>query len=225
MTTLRHDGLSALNISTSAFHREFLDRRILPQAARAAIDAGIRPTVNVVSSRGHGLDGVREELGALAAQVDFVVMPCLPSGRSDGPIADEEFVRELQAPPGDCRDDFKKLAVDQHGDVFPCCSPGGFTAPLRLGNIYEPLAGPTAQAIALRRLLSILHEVGPGFFLPFVRAAYPHERALEKFSDKCHLCHVLLSDPRYTAVVHEAGERLFQSLESGEDLTPLSRRY
>ena len=224
MALLRGDGLSAVHISTSEFHREFLDRRIVPQAVRAAIDAGIRPTVNVVSSRDYGLDEVRTELGSMANQVTFVVMPCLPSGRPGKQIADKEFVRELDAPGGDCSHDFKKLAIDQHGNVFPCCSPGGFTAPLRLGNIHEPNSGSKAQAIALPRLLSILHEVGPGFFLPFVRAAYPQDPTLEKFSDKCHLCHVLLSDPKYTAVVHDASEHLFQSLEKSVEKRPLSDR-
>ena len=215
MAMLRSDGLAALHISTSAFHREFLDACILPQAVRAAVDAGLRPTINVVASRGHGLAEVREALGPLADAVDYVVMPCLPAGRAEHSIDNTEFVQEQQSPHGDCREDFRKLALDQQGDLYPCCSPGGFTAPLRLGNIHA--ARPGEAPNGLLRLLSILHEVGPGYFLPFVRAAYPQDLALARFSDKCHLCHVLLSDDRYTAVVHWAGERLFRSLETGRD--------
>jgi hypothetical protein len=198
---LREAGLTTLWISTSVFHREFVRLETVAAAVAAGLAAGLEVNVNVVTSAGLSCAPVRAALGADAARVRIAVMPCLPAGRAADAVAAEEYDPGEVMPLGNCRRHFAKLAVDLDGTVWPCCSPGGFTEPLRLGSTREtPLGEIVAQAGA-NPLIAILEEVGPAFFLPFLRASDAADELPPRFADQCHLCHAMLSSPRAAAVV------------------------
>jgi hypothetical protein len=205
---LRGDGLTALCISTSQFHQEFIGLSTVVAAAAASRRAGLVTTVNVVASAGLQPNTVRDALGDLAGEVGIVVMPCLPTGRAAAEVDADEWPGQTMQPLGNCRHHFQKLAVDLAGDVWPCCSPGGFTPALRLGNAHgTPIDRIAAQA-AENPLLAVLDAVGPAFFLPFLRAAGLADTLPDRFADQCHLCHAMLSDRRAAAVVAAACRQL-----------------
>ena len=217
LRTLRDAGLTSLCISTSAFHQEFLSSARLSAAVALALDAGLAVTVNIVGSATFGRPSVERSLGELADRVEVVVMPLLPSGRAATQAGIEEFEGAVAAPMGNCRHHFSKLAIDRRGDAYPCCSPGGFTDPLRLGNVYRDGLSAVLESAGQSRLLAILEEVGPAYFLPFLRAsgmALP-----ETFSDQCHLCHFMLSDEAMNKVVSRATDQLFEELEGLNAMT------
>jgi MoaA/NifB/PqqE/SkfB family radical SAM enzyme len=217
---LKTSGLRAVHISTSVFHQEFVDLSTVISAASTALLVGLKATINLVSTSSLSDEEIRIALGELSDKVEIIVMPCLPAGRAATLVDDEEFVCEQVTPQGNCREHFKKLAVDRSGNVYPCCSPGGFTAPLLMGNVQNASLSSILEASANNKLLAILESVGPQFFLPFLRAAAIEPPLPERFSDQCHLCHVMLSSSSYAETIRNASERLFWELAT----LPLTER-
>jgi MoaA/NifB/PqqE/SkfB family radical SAM enzyme len=209
---LAASGLRAIHISTSVFHREFVAAETVSRAARMALHVGLKVTLNVVLTSTLSRRDIEAELGDLVEQVNIVVMPCLPAGRGRTDVADFEFALRMEQPHGNCKEHFRKLAVDLSGDVYPCCSPGGFTAPLRMGNLQNTPLDEILAASAGSKLLAILESVGPQFFLPFLRAAELHLPLPGGFSDQCHLCQLMLSEESYADTIAHACEQLFAEL-------------
>lgn len=220
LAELKELGLRAINISTSVFHQEFLNLAKIIDAANIALSVGLTVTINLVSTSSLSREKLQNALGVLADKVEIVVMPCLPAGRGATRVRDDEFTRDFTVPHGNCREHFKKLAVDSSGQVFPCCSPGGFTTPLLMGNVRESSLSSILESSAESKLLAILEAVGPQFFLPFLRAAAVEPALPEKFSDQCHLCNLMLSSPGYAETINQASEQLFAELF---DLEPSDR--
>lgn len=212
LSDLQADGLTSLCISTSQFHQEFIRVETVVAAVAAALRVGLRTTINVVASADFQPEVVRAALGDLADKVGIAVMPCLPTGRAMAEVEAQELPSFTAQPLGNCRHHFQKLAVDLDGDVWPCCSPGGFTAPLRMGNATQMPVNEIVAQSAGNPLLAILDAVGPAFFLPFVRDAGVSDDLPDRFADQCHLCHSMLSSPRVAAVVEAACRRLTQEI-------------
>jgi pyruvate-formate lyase-activating enzyme len=206
-------GLTSLVLSTSLFHGEFVSRDAVAAAATAALDQGLEVTINVVASSSYSAEDAAAAFEALAADVRFVVMPLIPTGRAAEMIESSHFPPPAPAVPlGNCSRHFRKMAVDTKGDLYPCCSPGGFTPALKLGNIAEaPLADVAGRARS-HPVLSILDSVGPAFFLPFVRAAGVDEGLPGGFVDQCHLCHAIFSSKPAAAVARAAAGELMTQL-------------
>ena len=214
LNELRGYGLRAINLSTSVFHQEYIARSILAKAARMGLEAGLDVCINLVSTSSLTGEDLKSALGDLSKQVEFVVMPCLAAGRGAAAVREEELERGFEAPPGNCREHFTKLAIDRSGQVYPCCSPGGFTPPLLMGNVRESPLGSIWERSTDNKLLAILEEVGPQFFLPFLRRAALDPALPERFSDQCDLCNFILSKANYAAIVAEVSEQLFDELGS-----------
>lgn len=212
LSELKTSGLRGINISTSVFHQDFINLESVINAARSALHVGLRVTINLVSTSSFSKGKLKTILGDLSEQVVIVVMPCLPAGRGTTDVTDEEFVREFAMPPGNCEEHFKKLSVDTSGNIYPCCSPGGFTSPLLMGNVKHSSLRSTVDDSADNTLLAILESVGPQFFLSFLRSANVEPELPEKFSDQCHLCNVILSSESYAQTINQAAEQLFAEL-------------
>jgi MoaA/NifB/PqqE/SkfB family radical SAM enzyme len=212
LSELRHCGLRAVNLSTSVFHQEHINLSVLVEAASVALRAGLDVCINLVSSSGLKEESLRTALGDLSKKIEIVVMPCLAAGRGATAVRAEEFERGFESPPGNCREHFRKLAVDGSGQVYPCCSPGGFTPPLLLGSVRQSSLRSIWESSADNKLLAILEEVGPQFFLPFLRKAALEPPPPEKFSDQCDLCNFMLSTKVYAETVAKVSEQLFEQL-------------
>ncbi|HEY5724057.1 MAG TPA: radical SAM protein [Allosphingosinicella sp.] len=212
LAALKNQGLSGLAISTSVFHREFVDIGTVAAAAEAGLAARLDVVINVVESADLNEEVVRAELGKLADRLRFVVMPLLPTGRAASEIASDQYQSAFSRPLGNCARHFRKLAVDVAGNVYPCCSPGGFTPALRIGGIDDKSLAEIVRDRGINPLISILDSVGPAFFLPFVRAAGADADLPDSFVDQCHLCHAMLSSPAAAAVVTEMSGQLMAEL-------------
>jgi hypothetical protein len=106
------------------------------------------------------------------------------------------------------------MAIDPFGDVYPCCSPGGFTPPLRLGNVENDTLQTLMRRAETNRLLAVLETVGPGFFLPFLRQKTAGTKLSKKFTDQCHLCHEILSNESYHHIIMNAVQQLFDEVNA-----------
>lgn len=220
-------GLASVNVSISPFHLEFTSVDRIVTAASVAYQLGLLVRVNVVQTPTFTVEQVREHFGSVADQVEFVPMPCIPAGRAAGEVASADLPIRREVRMGNCRSFFAKVAVTATGDVYPCCSPGGFTPPLRGGSLAtEPLA-EIIRRMEGSTLIRVLEALGPSFFLPFVSARLGRDLVAEGLVDQCHLCHTLMSEPELTRVVDSALTQLDEELRQLdldlEDIAALAR--
>jgi MoaA/NifB/PqqE/SkfB family radical SAM enzyme len=214
LSSLQRDGLTSVCISTSVYHQEFVPLGRVVMAARTSVDLGLTTTINVVKSASLSIEEVKNEFGSLANELNFVVMPCLPTGRASLDVSVTEFEFVEASPYGNCRAHFRKLAIDTVGEVYPCCSPGGFTPPLRLGNVKNSGIASIVLDSYDNPLIAILEEVGPTFFLPFLRTKMSDKDIPHEFADQCHLCHYMLSEPELASIVLSACDQFRTEISS-----------
>lgn len=220
---LHADGLRCLTLSVSQFHLRFTTPEKLCTAVRAALDLGMVTRVNVVRTTTFGEADVRRLLGDLAGRAEFVSIPCIPTGRATDLVFMDELPLSPGVPTGSCAQHFTKLAVTAAGEAFPCCSPGGFTAPLKVGDVTRQPVGEILAGMARNPLLQVLHHVGPAFFAPFIVRALGREALRDAYVDQCHLCHSIMSDARLYAVVESILDALTQELAALHiDITALA---
>ncbi len=208
LASLREDGLRGLNISTSRFHLDFIRTERLVFAAQAAVDLGLVTRVNYVTTRSFHLEDSKRLFGQLADALEFMPMPCIPAGRAAEQVAPDEFEPRPGLPLGSCERFFRNLAIDYTGGAYPCCSPGGFTEPLRVGNIREQSVDEILDGMDQNLLIQILRSLGPTYFAPFIRDRLGETALDGPFVDQCHFCHTIMSDTRMEAVVRDAVAQL-----------------
>jgi len=208
LSGFREDGLRCLNLSTSPFHLEFIKPERLGIAVRAAHALGLVTRVNVVCTTSFGVEDARHALGEAADLAELVPIPCIPAGRAAEALTPDEFPVRPGIPLGTCAQHFTKLAVTTSGDVFPCCSPGGFTDPLKMGNALSESLEQIIDRMEHSLLLQVLSAFGPVFFVPFVEARLGVTRLGHDFVDQCHLCHTMMSDATMRDIVTQALEQL-----------------
>lgn len=204
LTGLHADGLRGLNISTSQYHLEFVRPERLAFAAQASVDLGMVTRVNYVTTRTFHLEDSRDLFGSLADELEFKAMPCIPAGRAADRVPVEDFELRPGLPLGSCARFFKSLAVDFDGDAYPCCSPGGFTEPLKLGNVRDQSVDAILSGVDRNLLVQVLRALGPTYFAPFIVDRLGEEALDTPFADQCHFCHTIMSDDAMRGVVGDA---------------------
>jgi MoaA/NifB/PqqE/SkfB family radical SAM enzyme len=91
---LKSAGLSALNVSTSIFHQEFINLSKVTTAVRAALELNLAARVNYVANSASEVEfALREKLGDLTDHIKIEVMPCLPVGRGGNSMSKEEILQ------------------------------------------------------------------------------------------------------------------------------------
>ncbi len=198
---LHQDGLRCLNLSISPFHLPFTTPEKWQAAAAAAVKLGMVTRVNCVCTRTFGLDDAHQLLGADADAVEFVPMPCIPTGRAAEFVLASELLLAPGIPTGSCAQHFTKLAVTADGEVFPCCSPGGFTPPLKVGDVRHDSVGEIIAGMTENPLIQILRSAGPSFFAPYITRALGPDALHKTYVDQCHLCHAIMTDDATRAVI------------------------
>jgi hypothetical protein len=138
----------------------------------------------------------------------------LPTGRAAVAIDPDDFCYRNEIPHGSCARQFTRLAITASGDVFPCCSPGGFTEPLKLGNANERSIGEILDGTGGNLLFHVLQSVGPSFFVPFIERQIGELKSERGFVDPCHLCHTIMSNSDTRRVVEDTIDQLGAELAS-----------
>lgn len=201
MRELRAAGLATLYVSSDTFHQAFVPvenvRRILRAGRKTGFFVGVKMHVTRQSLR---LPDLFEVLKEEMVESAIFESPLFPVGRAQKTLGPEDFFTKPGVPAEPCLQ-MNDLFVVPSGDVYPCCSAGGCTPPLRLGNVHE---APLAQ-ISARFQRSFFHSLlaqrGPGWFaqvligrelIPSLQPAYVH---------LCHLCYDLFSRPEWAAAV------------------------
>lgn len=224
LSKLRMDGLQGLNISTSQYHLQFIRPERLRFAAGAAVNLGLVTRINYVTTRSFQLDDSRHIFGPLADHLEFKAMPCIPTGRAAEQVDPNDLQLHSGVPIGSCERFFKSLAIDFNADAYPCCSPGGFTPPLRLGNVRETSIGGILDTLDDNLLIQILSALGPAYFAPFIEDKLGSKSIAGPFVDQCHFCHSMMTNQSMVEVIRATVAQLESDLSKLTwDLTTLLR--
>jgi MoaA/NifB/PqqE/SkfB family radical SAM enzyme len=205
---LKKAGLTSLNLSTSQFHLEFIPAGRIVTAARAATQIGLSVRINCIRTESFSAAAYRSLLAGIPESCEFVFIPCIPTGRAHDLVSIQELSRQNRIPQGCCRQHFTKLAVTTEGDVYPCCSPGGFTEPLKLGNLREDDLAMIVDRAQTSSLHQVLDTVGPSFFVAFIKNRLGPLALSQPFVDQCHLCNQIMSNPAMRSIVYAVVEQL-----------------
>lgn len=194
LTVLRDAGLSALAVSVSQYHQQYVPlqrvRRALATASALGIQTELKGAIIQSDLKSGGL--LEEWKRTLDADVIniFPVLPCLREGAE---LPDEEYYREPGLPHQACPGEVITVADD--GIARSCCSPG---TPDDFLNIADTTTVPLAE-IARRLGESgrhrILRETGPiGFANAVIAEGFGH-RLRNAYAGPCDLCWHIRSDP------------------------------
>ncbi len=205
-------GLRSLNISVSPFHLKHTTPLKLRYALNASLGLGLVTRVNCVCTQTFRIDDARELFKGIDDAVEFVEIPLIPAGRAATSVSKDELSLLVDVPSGSCARFFTKLAITVNGDVFPCCSPGGFTEPLTVGNVKRETISDIIGHMNDNLLIQVLSEVGPAFFVPFIKQAYGENALDQHFVDQCHLCHTIMSDKAIHGIIYEVLAKLSTEL-------------
>lgn len=157
---LIESGLTRIEISTSAYHREYISPSSVNNIIELCRERPIELSMHIRTNKSCGH---RENIALFDVdQVELMSQAIIPTGRAAVKIDGSEFTYSDGLPHGNCRHDLSFL-VKPNGDCYPCCGGSELTASLRLGNIKEESLKEIIDRLNRRRLLSILTGKGPSF--------------------------------------------------------------
>jgi MoaA/NifB/PqqE/SkfB family radical SAM enzyme len=201
-------GLDAINISADDFHQRHIPFERVKNCYSAASRLGLKTVIMCAAARssslrikdviqGLGDEGIhdirdgkpRTPVSALAVETGFV-----PVGRASD-IPEEEWLIGDGPVEGPCGDFLRDIGISPSGDVLPCCSAAGIVEGAILGNAKE------------RKLTEIIEEAidYPLFWTLSTEGPYTLAERLglmnKGYVNRCHLCHVVLTDPRLPQIL------------------------
>jgi hypothetical protein len=193
------NGLTGLAVSASAFHAPFVPSGRVVTALSTALRFGLRRFLKFPATAGsEGATEWAERVGCDLTGVtleQFAVMPALRAGVR---LPDHAYQRSPGIPAGSCPG--ATITYRETGDVFTCCTPGGFVGPLRIGHIAEDGFEAVFNRFATGGLQQVLRTEGPAGFVPHIRAAGLGHRLRDSYDGVCDLCTHMLSDPAMAEV-------------------------
>ncbi len=206
LSQLQNAGLTAIKVSMDIFHQEYVPLENIRNIITSSKEIGLFcQTQCVVTRSSEHLKDILPQLEEAALLIRFIEIPCVPVGRASRKIAPTDFIYRNGIPEHSCRL-MNDLTVLPNGEVYPCCSQGGFTPPLRLGSATDMPLAQLVERFQEDALYRRLLQSGPAWFLRAVQEAGLSSRLQQRYVDVCHLCHDLLSDPEIATVAREAAE-------------------
>jgi hypothetical protein len=195
-------GLDAINISCDDFHQRHIPFERVRSCYQAARSLGLKIVIMCSPSRSSVLRirGIAEMLGgegihvlgdgepggpvsALAVETGFV-----PVGRAASIPRDEWLIGESPVG-GPCRTVLRDIGIAPRGRVLPCCSAASLVEDLTLGNAREGGLADMIESASRRPVFRVLSTIGPAGIAEHLGITG------EGYVSRCHLCHVVLTDP------------------------------
>lgn len=194
LDALIEHGLTRLEISTSAYHRQFVDSAAVNNIILAGRGRPIELALHVRFSTSCGVEMNLAPFEGLD-EVELIRAPVMPVGRAATAIPADEFSFAEGFPRGSCQDDLS-LLINPKGDCFPCCGGSELSDHLRLGNIAEESLKDILLRAEERKLLPCLTEKGPTFIAQALRADGFKELIPGNYVNICDLCSSIFNVPR-----------------------------
>lgn len=194
LSVLYDSGLTALAVSVSRFHLEFVPLHRAKRALTIASAIGIRTTLKgAVTQRDLAPGGMLSSWKDTLDAERITIFPVLPYLREAQALADEEYYRDRGLPIQRCPGD--AVCVDFDGVARSCCTLVaddpflviGDTRQMPLKQIHDNLKRAGKQRI--------LRESGPIEFARGAIAAGIGHRLRKAYAGPCDLCLHIQADP------------------------------
>jgi len=210
LARLREAGLSMMTLSGDRWHLEFLPAELLRGAV--ALLREVKMPVVVT----YAMSGAQDPVAGFCALYGFDPAeirllgveggaPSTASVEADAPIwlsagpvtsmgraaawPDEACRRPLDAfADRGCAEVIQRPVIYPNGDLMACCSGGGPSEHLRVGNLSEAPLGVLFARMRARAALQLIHHGGPRALYEAVQAAHPERPPLQDCSSICELC-------------------------------------
>ena len=199
LTVLRDAGLTALAVSVSRFHQQFVPLHRAQRALAAASALGIRTTL-----KGAVIRSDLEPGGALSVWQDrldaqrITVFPVLPYLREGEVLSDEEYYRDRGLPMHRCPGD--AVCVDFNGIARSCCTLVAEDPFLVIGDAHQMPLKQIHETLRTAGKQRILRELGPIEFARGAIAAGLGHRLRKGYAGPCDLCLHIQADPQLRQV-------------------------
>jgi Radical SAM superfamily len=196
---LHEAGLTALAVSVSRFHLEYVP---LQRAQRALVMAGaigIRTTLKGAVTRSDLEPGgtLSEWQDTLDAE-RITIFPVLPYLRETAALADGEYYRDRGLPIQRCPGD--AVCVDFEGVARSCCTLGADDPFLVIGDVHKMPLRQIHDTLRHAGKQRILRESGPIEFARGAIAAGVGHRLRKAYAGPCDLCLHIQADPQLRQV-------------------------
>jgi Radical SAM superfamily/Phosphotransferase enzyme family/Iron-sulfur cluster-binding domain len=195
-------GIGHVEISLSAYHRQFVSNAHVQNVLDALADNGIDMVLQVRYDTEHSAVRLLDQFDR-PQKSRVIALPISGVGRGAtlAPLLIPRLEIE-QRPEGSCAHDLS-LTVNPIGNVYPCCCGAENTTGLRLGNIYETPISQIIEQLGKRPAIGCLATLGPAELLRMIAAkGYPVPETAGH-ATICELCVDLFNRPSVVAAVDE----------------------
>jgi hypothetical protein len=194
LTVLRDAGLTALSVSVSRFHQEYVPLERPRRVLAVANELGLWTELKGAVVRGDLQPGavLDQWKGALKASCTSI-FPVLPHLRAGQSLPETEYYRELGLPFHRCPGDM--VCVDFDGRARSCCTLDGNTDFLEIGDARRTALEEIHHRFRTAAKQRILRESGPIEFARQAIAAGVGDRLRKEYAGPCDLCLHIQSDP------------------------------
>jgi pyruvate-formate lyase-activating enzyme len=230
LAPLVRNGLTALLVSLDDFHLDEVTLESFRIAIESARAMGVLCQVQtVVTKSSRKADDFRAMLDGFASDpgVTWLESRCSPVGFASRQIDPDDLPSSRGVMMGGCTL-YRFIAVMPNGDVGLCCS--FFPSSLAVGNVHdEGLAEILARAESNSLVNAVFLWGGPTLVAEMLRREGRPEFAERSYTNVCHACHEILSDPEALALTRPALDAAKEELsdarrEAEEDLHYLDSR-
>jgi hypothetical protein len=192
-------GLTALAVSVSRFHVEFVPLHRARRALAVASALGIRTTLKgAVLRRDLAPGGILSEWNDTLDAERITIFPVLPYLREAEVLADEEYYRDRGLPIQRCPGD--AVCVDFDGVARSCCTLGADDPFLVIGDAHRTPLKQIHDNLKRAGKQRILRESGPIEFARGAIAAGIGHRLRKAYAGPCDLCLHIQADPELRQV-------------------------
>jgi MoaA/NifB/PqqE/SkfB family radical SAM enzyme len=210
---LKDMNVCEIEFSVDAMHGEFVPHQAISNIIYAAKEAKIKIILRMCTTKAHTAAELLKNIGNIDLNdVVIAISKVVPVGRAKSDIPLEELWVDPGIPVGACSHSLN-LTVAPNGDVFPCCVGSESCKSLRLGNCFEQSLKTIMKSSRGNFLLRALVSVGPAYYAALIQQTGIGHKLLSNYSNYCHLCNQIFTDPElYEVVAQIINRKVLDSL-------------
>lgn len=204
---LKSIGLNKISLSTDQYHNEFVPieniKNILDAGKKLDFPMDIGCVVTKNSKR---IGDIAKDIGDSLISTYIIEGPCLPIGNAANKIPKDEYIYINSEPKSKCSM-LNSLVVMCDGSAYPCCSQGGETDPLLLGNINEDSVEQLIKNFNKNMYCRTLSKEGVSWFLNTLKSEGIDLFEPNKYVSQCDICNKLFTNRDYINIFNSSLEK------------------
>ena len=205
--SIRAAGLRRMEISWDYWHLSYISPECISNALEACYACEIKTNLRILTTKDHSVDEalsyLRPESLDCASEVSSG--PVFPTGRAAIEI-DKENIFRIGDLSTNCQH-VLHLTVNPQGNVYPCCAGADQTDGLSFGNVREQSIFDIEKKLQNSPMFKVLAKQGVGALVPILEKA-GLLKDKELYSNICHLCWEIFSNPARTKEIKSHFDRL-----------------